>query len=188
MRPHRASTRRAAFITRKLLLTVGLTTLLAVPALLIPMHAEGVILFLTGITGENIQKGREGSIVVSEMTWEVSNSAGKGGAVASPTVYVKLADSTSPYVFERLVNGVTTPSALFRVYRTSPGGGGGGTEYLVQEIEFKNARFISQSEGLVTSATVTSTETLKIVYENLKLTGNKYGGGTYTYDYTFPTP
>lgn len=189
MRPHRASTRRAAFIARKLLLTLGLTTLVAIPATLIPLHADGIILYLTGINGENTQKGREKSIVVSEMTWEVENNSGKGGAVASPTVYVKLADSTSPYVFERLVNGVITPSALFRVYRPNISGGGGGVEYLVQDIEFKNVRFISQSEhATTTSSTASSTETLKMVYESLKLTGNSTSGATYNYEYAFPAP
>lgn len=185
MRPHPASQSRRAFITRKLLTTLGLTTLIAVPATLIPLHADTVILFLTGITGENTQKGREGSIVCSSMTWEVENPTGKGGAVATPTLTVKTADSTTPYIFERLVNGTTTDSARFEIWRPSPGGT--GTEYRAQEIEFKNVRFLSQTDFLNGANTAAqSTDTLKFQFESIFVTGTKVGGSSVTRSYTFP--
>lgn len=185
MRPLPTAAAREGFITRKLLVTLGLTTLFAVPATLIPLHADTVILYLTGITGENTQKGREGSINVVSMTWEVENTSGKGGAVAKPTITVKTADSTTPYIFERLVNGTVTDSARFEVWRPSPGGT--GTEYRAQEIEFKNVRLLSQADSLNTSASSpASTDTLTFQFETILVTGTKSGGSPVTRSYTFP--
>jgi len=99
--------------------------------------AIDAFLFITGITGS----GPGGAIEINSFSFGASNpgtvGSGSGGGAGkvslSDLTITKTVDSSSPKIFDNVLNSMVISSVVLKVYRGDGGGRGTGTptEYLM---------------------------------------------------------
>jgi len=168
---HRAptATRRDGFVTRRLLLSLGVALATLVPVVIVPVYGDQIYLALTGITGEATTKGYEKTIAVGSMQWGAGRGISWVGGASSPSLSnvsvsevttTKSTDSTSAFLFERLTLGTVTATAKFTIVTDA------GLKRL--EVELGNAYLsgFSQSAG----AGGVPSESFSLNFQTIKVT------------------
>jgi type VI secretion system secreted protein Hcp len=125
------------------------------------------------IQGEVIQAGREGSIQVVGYGYNLSadydqaTGLGSGQRQHRPIRVVKHIDTTSPLLFNALVNNENLTSVTIRFWRPGPG----GVEQQYYTVTLTNARIVGITpthSSAAEDAAVPATETISFTFQTIE--------------------